>query len=90
MSVGGILLASVFAWIKSNRRACRPKQAKISAARIIEEAKKDASAIKKEAEIHAKDSVLKERAEFEKEVRETRRELQNQEKRLIGKEEGDR
>jgi len=62
--------------------------AKNTAARILEEAKKDASAIKKEAEIHAKDSVLKERGDLEKEVRETRRELQNQERRLIGKEEG--
>ena len=62
--------------------------AKNTAARILEEAKKDASAIKKEAEIHAKDSVLKERGDLEKEVRETRRELQNQERRLVGKEEG--
>jgi len=62
--------------------------AKNAAVRIIEEAKKDATAIKKEAEIQAKDSVLKEKGEFEREVRETRRELQNHEKRLIGKEEG--
>ncbi len=61
--------------------------AKNAAARIIEEAKKDATTIKKEAELQAKDSILKERLDFEKEVRETRRELQNQEKRLIGKEE---
>ena len=85
--VGGILLASLFAWIKSNQARTQTEQAQMSAARIIEEAKKDAGAIKKEAELHAKDSVLKERAEFEKEVREGRRELQNQEKRLIAKEE---
>jgi len=85
--VGGILLASLFAWIKSNQARMQTEQAQMSAARIIEEAKKDAGAIKKEAELHAKDSVLKERAEFEKELREGRRELQNQEKRLIAKEE---
>lgn len=89
--VGGILLASVFAWIKSKQARMETEQAQGSAQRIIEEAKKDAAAIKKEAEIHAKDSVLKERTEFEKEVREGRRELQNQqqnqEKRLIAKEE---
>ncbi len=85
--VGGILLASVFAWIKSKQARMQAEQAQMSAGRIIEEAKKDAAAIKKEAELHAKDSVLKERAEFEKEAREGRRELQNQEKRVIAKEE---
>ena len=85
--VGGILLASVFAWIKSKQARMQTEQAQMSAGRIIEEAKKDAAAIKKEAELHAKDSVLKERAEFEKEAREGRRELQNQEKRVIAKEE---
>jgi len=85
--VGGILLASVFAWIKSKQARMQTEQAQMSAGRIIEEAKKDAAAIKKEAELHAKDSVLKERAEFEKEAREARRELQNQEKRVIAKEE---
>lgn len=85
--VGGILLASVFAWIKSKQAHMQTEQAQMGAARIIEEAKKDAAAIKKEAELHAKDSVLKERVEFEKEAREGRRELQNQEKRLIAKEE---
>ena len=85
--LGGILLAVVFAWIKSKQARIQTEQAQISAARIIEEAKKDAAAIKKEAELHAKDSMLKERAEFEKEARESRREMQNLEKRLIAKEE---
>jgi ribonuclease Y len=85
--VGGILLASVFAWIKSKQARMQTEQAQMSAGRIIEEAKKDAAATKKEAELHAKDSVLKERAEFEKEAREGRRELQNHEKRVIAKEE---
>ena len=86
--VGGILLALVAAWVKGKQASMQSEQAKNSAARIIEEAKKDAAAIKKEAALQAKDSVLKERAEFEKELREGRRELQNLEKRLIGKEEG--
>ena len=85
--LGGILLAVVFAWLKSKQARIQTEQAQISAARIIEEAKKDAAAIKKEAELHAKDSMLKERAEFEKEARESRREMQNLEKRLIAKEE---
>lgn len=86
--IGGVLLAMGVVWIRSKQARTQNEIAKNTATRIIEEAKKDASAIKKEAEIQAKDSVLKERGEFEKEVRETRRELQNQEKRLISKEEG--
>jgi len=85
--LGGILLALVVAWIRGRQRRTQVETAKGAAVRIIEEAKKDAAAIKREAEIQAKASVLKERGDFEKEVRETRRELQNQEKRLIGKEE---
>lgn len=85
---GGILLAFAFVWMRSKQAIRQAEVAKTSAARIIEEAKKDATAIKKEAELQAKDSVLKERTEFEKEVREIRRELQNLEKRLISREEG--
>jgi ribonucrease Y len=86
--VGGILLAMAFFWMRGKQASAQAEVAKTSAARIIEEAKKDATAIKKEAELQAKDSVLKERTEFEKEVREIRRELQNLEKRLISREEG--
>lgn len=75
-------------WVRDKKGKAETETAKNTAARILEEAKKDATAIKKEAELHAKDSVLKERAELEKEVRETRRELQNQERHLISKEEG--
>jgi ribonuclease Y len=85
--VGAILVALV-AWLRAKQAQAQTDAAKSSAGRIIEEAKRDAAAIKKEAEIQAKDSILTERAEFEKEVRETKRELQNQEKRLISKEEG--
>jgi ribonuclease Y len=83
----GIVLALIFAWVRSKQNQGQREAAKQAAARIIEEAKKDASGIRKEAEVQAKDTVLREKAEFEREVRETRRELQNQEKRLIGKEE---
>jgi ribonuclease Y len=86
--VGGILLAMAVVWVRDKKGKAETETAKNTAARILEEAKKDATAIKKAAELHAKDSVLKERAELEKEVRETRRELQNQERRLISKEEG--
>jgi ribonuclease Y len=84
---GGVLLALVFAWLRSRQQQQQLEAAKQSAERIIEEARKDASGIRKEAEIQVKDILLKDKSDFEKEVRETRRELQNQEKRLIGKEE---
>jgi ribonucrease Y len=83
----GTGLAAGFFWLRAKQERAETEAAQKTAARILEEAKKDASAIRKEAELHAKDSVLKERAEFEKEVRDSRRELQNQERRLIGKEE---
>ena len=85
--VAGLVIALVFAWVRNKQNQAQQEAAKQAAARIIEEAKKDASGIRKEAEIQAKDGVLREKAEFERELRETRRELQNQEKRLIGKEE---
>jgi ribonuclease Y len=85
--IGGALLMAVAAWIRGKQRHEQLESAKNTAARIIEEGKKDAVSIKKEAEIQAKDSVLKERADLEKEVREARREQQNLERRLIGKEE---
>ena len=86
--IGGVVLAFAVVWLRSKQAYAQAEAAKTSAGRIIEEAKKDATAIKKEAELQAKDSVLKERTEFEKEVREIRRELQNLEKRIITREEG--
>ena len=85
--IAGIGLAWLFFWVRAKQERAETEAAQKTAARILEEAKKDAGAIRKEAELHAKDSVLKERGEFEKEVRDSRRELQNQERRLIGKEE---
>ena len=82
------MLALAVAWIRSKQQRLQTELAREAAARIIEEAKKDAIGIKKDAEIHAKDNILKEQLDFEKEVRETRRELQSLEKRLISREEG--
>ncbi|MBM4763893.1 ribonuclease Y [Bacillus sp. B15-48] len=67
-------------------------EAKIAGARnaaeqILEDAKRDAEALKKEALLEAKDDIHKLRTEAEKEVRERRNELQKQENRLLQKEE---
>ncbi|HSE87808.1 MAG TPA: ribonuclease Y [Candidatus Binatia bacterium] len=89
--IAGLLLGVFFAlsivWVRRKQQRAEIELAQNAAARIIEEAKKDAGGIKKEAEIQAKDSLIKEKMEFEKEVRETRRELQTFEKRLVSKEE---
>jgi ribonucrease Y len=84
----GVGSAVAITWIWKRQQQVEQQAAHNSAARIIDEAKKDANAIKREAEIHARDSVQQERLEFEKEVRETRRELQALEKRLVAKDEG--
>ena len=84
----GVGLSVVIVWIRRKQQQTELQLAQNTAARIIDEAKKDANAIKKEAEIHARDNVQQERVEFDKEVRETRRELQTLEKRLISKDEG--
>ena len=83
----GVLLALAIAWLRRKQQRGQMELAQGTAARIMEEAKKEASAVKKEAEIQARDSVLQARTDLEKEVRETRRELQALEKRLINKEE---
>ena len=64
--VAGALVMAAFVWLRAQRARKERDAANSGAARIIEEAKKDAAAIKKEAEVQAKDSVLKERAEFER------------------------
>ena len=85
--LGACLTLSVV-WMRRKQQRTEVELAENAAARIIEEAKKDAGAIKKEAEIQVKDNLIKEKMDFEKEVRETRRELQAFEKRLVSKEEG--
>ena len=83
----GVLCALSIVWVRRKQQRTEVELAQNAAARIIEEAKKDAGAIKKEAELQVKDSLIKEKMDFEKEVRETRREIQAFEKRLVSKEE---
>lgn len=61
--------------------------AKGSAEQILEDAKREAEALKKEALLEAKDEIHKIRTDSEREVRERRNELQKQENRLLQKEE---
>lgn len=84
----GVLLTLCIFWIRRKQRKVQVELAKSTATRIIDEAKKEASAIKREGEIQAKDGVLTARVDFEKEVRKTREELQELEKRLARGEDG--
>ncbi|MBT2735572.1 ribonuclease Y [Bacillus sp. ISL-7] len=61
--------------------------AKNAAEQILEDAKRDADSLKKEALLEAKDEIHKLRTEAEREVRERRNEMQKQENRLLQREE---
>ncbi len=61
--------------------------ARISAEHILEQARKDVDAMKKEIVLEAKDEAHKLRNEADKDVRERRNEIQRQERRLVQKEE---
>lgn len=61
--------------------------AKNSAEQIVEDAKREAEALKKEALLEAKDENHKLRTETESDIRERRLELQRQENRLLQREE---
>ena len=63
------------------------RNAEDKAKKLTETAKSEADKIRHEAELHAKDLLLKLRTEFEKETRDRRQELVILEKRLIQKEE---
>ena len=85
--LGGALAAGLEALRRYQTRT-RAAGAEETARRIVEEARKEADAVRKEAQLQAKDVVLQARGEFEREVRDERRELQAIDKRLLAREEG--
>ena len=85
--LGALVILGIF-WLRRKQHQAQLNMARTTASRIIEEAKREAGATRKEAEIQVKDSILQSKLDFEKEVRETRKELQALEKRLLVKEEG--
>jgi ribonuclease Y len=74
-------------WIKGKIVDQKIKAANGQAARIIEDAKHNADAMLKEANLEAKDRLFKMKSEFDAETKETRAELKRKEARLIQKEE---
>lgn len=84
--VGGV------AWFAGKNKAVSDYEAKVGTAEtrarsIIDDAVKTAESKKREALLEAKEEALRNKNEFEKEQRERRRELQQQEQRILKKEE---
>ena len=72
---------------RSQRVADLERGAQTTASRIVEEARTEGDVLRKEAQMQAKDLVLRARTEWEEEAREQRRELVTLEKRVAQKEE---
>ena len=58
-----------------------------AAQQIIGEAKKEGSVVKREAQVQAKDIILQSKSENEKEIKERRKEAEQIERRIQGREE---
>ena len=85
--LGLIVGAVVGYFIRKSIAEANIAGAQNAAEQILEDAKRDADALKKEALLEAKDEIHKLRNEAEREIRDRRNELQKQENRLLQKEE---
>src|SRR5881409_569025 len=89
--LGVVLGAGALALVDRVRRrrvAELETSAHATAARIVEEARKEGDAVRKEAQLYAKDLMIQAKADWEREARDQRHELQALEKRILQKEEG--
>jgi ribonucrease Y len=90
IGLAGLAAVTFFAlgyFIRKIHAKSKVKNAEDKAKKMMEDAKVDAGKVKHEAELQAKDLLLKLRTEFEKETKDRRQELIVLEKRLIQKEE---
>ena len=96
MSVATILLALIAVavvagaiWLYGRHRRLGQLEtgAQATAARILEEARKEAEALRKEAQTQARDVIVQAKADWEKEARGQRQEIGNVERRIAQKEE---
>ena len=79
-AVAGYILKQIFT-------AKKIRASESLAARIVEESKKEADTIKKEAILQAKENLLKMKADFDAETKEIKSELEGLERRIRSKEE---
>jgi ribonuclease Y len=77
-AVAGYILKQIFT-------AKKIRVSESLAARIVEESKKEADTIKKEAILQAKENLLKMKADFDAETKEVKSELEALERRIRGK-----
>jgi ribonuclease Y len=82
--IAGLLIASL---IKGKIASQKVKAAEGAAARSIEESKKKAETLLREADLEVKDRLFRLKSEFDAETKETRVELAKRESRLMQKEE---
>jgi ribonuclease Y len=85
--VVGIVCFGIGYFIRKSLAEAKISSAEQAAALIVENARKDAEAIKKETILEAKDEAHRLRTEAEKDIRERRIEIQRLERRLLQKEE---
>ena len=86
--LGGAGLYALWAHLRGTRLADMEKSSRATAARIVDEARIEGEAVRREAQIQAKDLLIEAKAEWEQEAREQRREIGLVEKRIAQKEEG--
>lgn len=85
--VVGVLCFGIGYFIRKSLAEAKISSAEHAAQQIIDNARKEAEALKKETVLEAKDEIHKLRTEAEKDIRERRNETQRQERRLLQKEE---
>jgi ribonucrease Y len=87
----GVAVGAVLVWfagrLQRSRAAEVEKGAQTTAARIVEEARKEAEALRREGQVQAKDVVVQAKADSEREAREQRQEIAAVERRITQKEE---
>ncbi|MFL6247210.1 MAG: ribonuclease Y [Thermoanaerobaculia bacterium] len=83
-----VVLALIWAAIARKRTAAQAEESRQNAERILEDARKQAAARVKEADLEAKEKLLQMRADFDRKSQQSRDEIKAVEKRLQQKEEG--
>ncbi|HEX7057883.1 MAG TPA: ribonuclease Y [Bacilli bacterium] len=85
--VAGVISFGIGYFIRKSLAEAKISSAEQAAEQIVQQAYKDAEALKKETVLEAKDEAYRLRTEAEKDIRERRNEIQRQERRLLQKEE---
>ncbi|MGH9421247.1 MAG: ribonuclease Y, partial [Thermoanaerobaculia bacterium] len=82
-----VVLAFLLDAVRRRQSEGQTQSTREAAERALSEARSEAEAVRKAAELRGKEAVLKAKDEFEQEVREQRKEILGTEKRLGGREE---